>query len=54
VEEDVTIDPHAVVTGTFLMNTLPTWVLFDVSANHSSINPAITRRLTHLLDEMDV
>jgi len=50
----VTKDPHAVVSGTFLINTLPTWILFDAGATHSFINPATSRRLACLLDEMDV
>ena len=28
-------DPHAVVSGTFIVNTLPTTVLFDAGATHS-------------------
>ena len=50
----MTEDPHAVVAGTFLVNTLPTRVLFDAGATHSFINPTIARRPACLLDEMDV
>jgi len=47
-------DPHAVVLGIFLVNTLPTRILFDASATHSFINPATARRLACRLDELDV
>jgi len=42
------------VLGTFIVNTLPTLVLFDAGATHSFINPTTARRLACLLDEMDV
>ena len=32
-------DPHAVVSGTFIVNVVPTKVLFDARARHSFINP---------------
>jgi len=32
-------DPHTVVTGTFIVNTLPTTALFNAGATHSLINP---------------
>jgi len=54
VEDNVNEDPHAVVLGTFLVNTLPIRVLFDAGATHSFINTATARRLACLLDKMDV
>ena len=54
VREDKTEDPYAVVSGTFLMNTLPTRVLFDASATHSFSNPTTASRLACQLDDMDV
>jgi len=52
--KDENEDPHAVVLGTFLVNTLPTRISFDVGATHSFINPGTTKRLICQLDEMDV
>jgi len=42
--EEETEDPHTVVSGTFLVNTLPTRVLFDAGASHSLINLAIIEK----------
>jgi len=53
-EEEESRDPHTVVSGTFTVNTLPTKVLFDASATHSSINPTIAKRLACAFEEMDV
>jgi len=36
-------DPHAAVSGMFVVNTLPTTVLFDAGATHSFINPATAK-----------
>jgi len=44
-EEDVNEDPHAVVSGTFLVNTLPTRILFDTSTTYSFINPTTVKDL---------
>ena len=49
-EEDE--NPHAVALGTFIVNTLPTKVLFDAGATHSFINPKIAKRIASHLDEM--
>ena len=46
--------PNAVVSGTLLVNTLPTHVLFDAGATNSFINLATAKGLTYKLDEMDV
>ena len=42
------------VSGTLLINTLSTRVLFDADAAHSFINPTTAKRLTRKLDEMDI
>jgi len=46
--------PHVVVSGTFVVNTLPTKVLFDVGATHSFINPATAKQIACVLEEMDI
>jgi len=43
VGEEESEDPYAVVSGAFVVNTLPTKVLFDAGATHSFINPAIAK-----------
>ena len=47
-------DPHAVVSGTFVVSTLSTKVLFDAGATHSFINLETLKRITCDLDEMDL
>jgi len=47
-------DPHTVVSATFVVNTLPAKVLFDVGAMHSFINPATAKQIACDLEEMDV
>jgi len=47
--EEESKDPYAVVSGTFVVNTLPTKVLFDAGATHSFINPATTNKLLVIL-----
>jgi len=47
-------DPHDVVAGTFLVNALPTRILFDAGATHSFIDSATAKRLACHLDEMNV
>jgi len=47
-------DPHAVVSGTFAVNALPTLVLFDAGATHSFINPATVKRMNCALEELDI
>jgi len=42
-EEEEGRDPHIVVSGTFIVNSLPTTVLFDAGATHSFINPTIAK-----------
>ena len=54
VEEGGDGDPHAVVSGTFIVNTLPTTVLFDASATHSFINPTTAKEIACPLEEIDV
>jgi len=54
VEEEEGEDPHTVVSGTFVMNTLPTKVLFDAGATRSFINPGTTKQIACDLEEMDV
>jgi len=46
-------DSHAVVSGTFIVNTLPTTVLFDAGATHSFINPTTATRLNYTFEELD-
>jgi len=52
--EEESEDPHVVVSGIFPVNTLPTKVLFDVSATHSFINPATAKRLDYVIEDMNV
>ena len=47
-------DPHTVVLGTFIINTVPTKVLFDAGATHSTINPTTAARMTCVFEELDV
>jgi len=47
-------DPHAVVSGMFSVNTLPTRVLFDASATHSFIDPATAKLLACVIEDMNV
>jgi len=52
--EEESQDPHAVVSGTFVMNTLPTKVLFDADSTHSFINPTTAKEIACPLEEIDV
>jgi len=47
--EEENEDPHAVVRGTFVVNTLPAKVLFDAGATHSFINLATTKQILVIL-----
>ena len=53
-EEEGDEDPHAVVSGTFVVNTIPVKVLFDAGATHSFINPTIAAQMICVLEELDV
>jgi len=53
-EEEESEDPHAVVSGTFVVNTLPTKVFFDAGARHSFINRTTAKQIACTLEEMDV
>ena len=52
-EEEGNRDPHA-VAGTFIVNTLPTKVLFDADATHSFVNPTTATRMACAFDELDI
>ena len=52
--EEESEDPHAVVSGTFAVNTLPIKVLFDAGATHSFINPVTAKRLDCTIEGMNV
>ena len=52
--EEESEDPHAVVSGTSVVNTLPVKVLFDASATHSVINPATAKQIACVLEEIEV
>jgi len=52
--EEESEDPHAVVSGMFPVNTLPTKVLFNAGATHSFINPATAKRLACAIKDMNV
>jgi len=52
--EEGSEDPHAVVSGMFLVNTLPTKVLFDTGATHSFINLATAKRIACTVEDMNV
>jgi len=47
-------DPHAVVSGMFLVNTLPTKVLFDAGATHSFINPATAKQIACVVEDLNM
>jgi len=47
-------DPHVAVLGAFVMNTLPTKVLFNANVTHSFINPETAKWIACHLDEMDM
>jgi len=53
-EEGGDEDPHAVVPGTFLVNTIPVIISFDAGATHSFMSPAIAARITSDIEELDV
>ena len=53
-EEEEGRDPHTVVSGKFIVNTLPTTVLFDAGATHSFVNLAIAKQLACAFEELDV
>ena len=42
------------VSGMFLVNTLPTRVLFDAGAMHSFINPTTVKQITCVVEDMNV
>ena len=52
--EDGTEGLYGNLSGMFLVNTLPTKILFDAGATHYFINPATVKRLACQLDKMDV
>jgi hypothetical protein len=47
-------NPNAVITGTFIVNTVPVEILFDAGATHSFINPAVVSRLACACEELTV
>jgi len=53
-EDEGDEDPHAVVSGTFVVNTIPVKVLFNPGATHSFINPTIAAQMTCVLEELKV
>ena len=53
-EEGGDEDPHAVVSGTFIVNAVPTKVLFDARATYSFINPITAARMACVFEELDV
>jgi len=53
-EEEESGDPHAVVSGIFTVNALPTKVLFDAGATHSFISPTTVKRMACTSKEMEV
>jgi len=53
-EEEKDEDPHTVVSGTFVVNTVPVKVLFDAGATHSFINPNTAAQMTCVPEELDV
>ena len=52
--EEESEEPHAVVSGMFPVNTLPTKVLFDAGATHSFINPTTAKLLACAIEDMNV
>jgi len=53
-EEERDEDSHAVVSGTFDVNTVPVKVLFEAGATHSFINPTTAAQMTCVLEELDI
>jgi len=52
--EEESEEPHTVVSGMFVVNTLTTKVLFDAGAKHSFINAVTTKQIACDLDKMDI
>ena len=52
--EEESEDPHAVVSGMFPVNTLPTKVLFDAGATRSFINPVTAKRIACVVEDINV
>jgi len=47
-------NPYAMVSGTFIVNTLPAKVLFDAGATHPFVNPQTAKQNACYLNEMDM
>jgi len=52
--EEGSEDPHAMVSGMFPVNTLPTRVSFNAGAMHSFINPATTKQIACIVENINV
>jgi len=53
-EEEGDEDPHAIISGMFLVNTVPVTVLFDAGATHSFVNPVAAARMDLKFENLDV
>jgi len=53
-EEEKDENPHTVVSGTFVVNTIPVKVLLDTGATHSFINPNTAAQMTCVPEKLDV
>jgi len=54
VEEEGDEDPHAIISGMLLVNTVPVIVLFDADATHSFVNPVAADRMDCKFENLEV
>jgi len=53
-EEEGNEDPHAIISGMLLVNTVPVTVLFDAGATHSFVNPIAAARMDCKFENLEV
>ena len=53
-EEEGDEDPHAIISGMFLVNTVPVTILFDAGATHSFVNPVAAARMNCKFENLEV
>ena len=53
-EEEETEDPHAIISGMLLVNTVPVIVLFDAGAAHSFVNPVAAAGMDCKFENLEI